>query len=233
MDGQAAGYPVAVNGGCGAVQCGACMGCQTDCHPACSTCCPAVKLRKRICNATADSSFDVSMFIQNSTYYDGCDCVIFMNCTNHTEVVPANTTVTPSVPIPPIPPVPSGGSQCNYTCDEIRQLHIIIQNLTDIVADQQNDIDMLVGKYQELANKTSTNNCCSKVDAMNQEITDLYNIVNNITVSSTQDTLKTIQRDGVRLGNNWWLGEQDKYLFAIDVTDSTWYRFDPMVNRTL
>jgi hypothetical protein len=47
------------------------------------------------------------------------------------------------------------------------------------------------------------------------------------------DTLSTIQRDGLRLGNNWWVGEQGAYLFAIDITDSTWYRFDPNVNRTL
>ena len=62
-----------------------------------------------------------------------------------------NTTVIPSVPVPPIPPVPSGGAECNYTCEDIRSLHIVIQNLTDIVASQQNDIDMLVGKYQEFA----------------------------------------------------------------------------------
>jgi hypothetical protein len=57
--------------------------------------------------------------------------------------------------------------------------------------------------------------------------------VNNITVDATQDTLNAIKNDGLRLGNNWWLGEQSNYLFAIDVTHSSWYRFDPMVNRTL
>ena len=93
---------------------------------------------------------------------------------------------------------------------------------------------MLVGKYQEIASKYSSGNgCCSKVDAINQEISNLYNVVNNITVDATQDTLNVIKKDGLRLGNNWWLGEQSNYLFAIDVTDSSWYRFDPMVNRTL
>jgi hypothetical protein len=174
------------------------------------------------------------MFASNTTYYEGCDCIVFTNCTNTTQNVTVNVTVVPSVPVPPIPPVPSGGAECNYTCDEIRSLHIVIQNLTDIVASQQNDIDMLVGKYQEFAKQASSSgNCCAKVDDINKEISDLYNIVNNITLDATQDTLNTIQRDGVRLGNNWWLGEQDKYLFAIDITDSTWYRFDPMVNRTL
>jgi hypothetical protein len=175
------------------------------------------------------------MFSANTTYYEGCDCVVFTNCTNTTQNVTVNVTVVPSVPVPPIPPVPSGGAECNYTCDDIRNLHIVIQNLTTIVASQQNDIDMLVGKYQEISQKYSANggSCCAKVDTINQEISELYNIVNNITLDATQDTLTTIQRDGLRLGNNWWLGEQDRYLFAIDITDSTWYRFDPMVNRTL
>ena len=93
------------------------------------------KLRKRICNATEDDSFDVAMFSSNNTYYEGCDCVVFTNCTNTTMVVPANETVVPSVPLPPLPPVPPSGSSCNYTCDEIRELHIAIQNLTQIVAD--------------------------------------------------------------------------------------------------
>jgi hypothetical protein len=95
---------------------------------------------------------------------------------------------------------------------------------------------MLIGKYQEIASKSgssSDNSCCSKVDSINQEISDLYNIVNNITLDATNETLSTIQRDGLRLGNNWWVGEQGAYLFAIDITDSTWYRFDPNVNRTL
>jgi hypothetical protein len=103
-------------------------------------------------------------------------------------VVPVNSTVTPSIPVPPIPPIPSGGAQCNYSCDDIRLLHIAIDNLTQIIVDQQNDIDMLIGKYQQLANTTASG-CCTKVDQINSEITDLYSIVNNITAASTQDTL--------------------------------------------
>jgi hypothetical protein len=200
---------------------------------ACNTCTSAQKvIRRRICNATEDDTFDVGTFNSNSSYYGGCDCVVFTNCTNSTQTVPANQT-TPVIPVPPIPP---SGSSCNYTCEDIRDLHIVVQNLTQIIADQQNDIDMLIGKYQELATNAASagsSSCCSKVDAINQEISDLYNIVNNITLDATNDTLSTIQRDGLRLGNNWWIGEQGAYLFAIDITDSTWYRFDPMVNRTL
>jgi|LauGreDrversion4_2_1035121.scaffolds.fasta_scaffold266655_1 hypothetical protein len=121
----------------------------------------------RICNATEDDSFDVSIFSSNNTYYEGCDCVVFTNCTNTTIAV-NTTTVVPSIPVPPVPPIPPSGSGCNYTCEEIRDLHVVIQNLTQIVADQQNDIDMLVGKYQEFAKyANSGNSCCSKVDAIN------------------------------------------------------------------
>jgi hypothetical protein len=171
------------------------------------------------------------MFNTNTSYYGGCDCVVFTNCTNSTIVVPVN--VTPSAEIPPTPPIPPSGSACNYSCDDIRQLHIVVDNLTALVTQQQNEIDMLIAQYQDLVGKAQSNNCCAKVDTINQEISDLYNIVNNITLDATQDTLNTIKTDGVRLGNNWWLGEQDKYLFAIDITSNSWYRFDPNVNRTL
>jgi hypothetical protein len=73
--------------GCGQCQCnlcGMCSGivCQ---QPCCSTCCGSQKkLRKRICNATEDDTFDVAMFSSNTTYYEGCDCVVFTNCTNTT-----------------------------------------------------------------------------------------------------------------------------------------------------
>ena len=139
--------------------------------------------------------------MSNNTYYNGCDCVVFTNCTNTTQTVPSNQTI----PVVPVPPIPPSGSSCNYTCEDIRDLHIVIDNLTQIVADQQNDIDMLIGKYQEIASKVdsaSGSSCCSKIDSINQEISDLYNIVNNITLDATNDTLSTIQRDGLRLGNN-------------------------------
>ena len=64
--------------------------------------------------------------MSNSTYYPGCDCIVFTNCTNTTQTVPSNQT-TPVIPVPPIPP---SGSSCNYTCEDIRDLHLVIQNLT-------------------------------------------------------------------------------------------------------
>lgn len=100
-------------GGYGGNQCG----CQQQ--PVCATPCQQRKMRRRICNATMDDTFDASTFKSNSTYYDGCDCVIFQNCTN--------TTITPPPEvIVPVPPIPSGGAECNYTCEDIRSLHIVI-----------------------------------------------------------------------------------------------------------
>lgn len=70
----------------------------------CDTCgCHIKKVpRKRICNATMDSSFDYAEFLSNSTYYGGCDCAIFRNCT---EIIPQ----IPETPIP-VPPLPPSGS---------------------------------------------------------------------------------------------------------------------------
>lgn len=76
-------------------------------------------MRRRICNATEDDTFDASTFKANNTYYEGCDCVVFQNCTNTTIIPPPEVIV-------PVPPVPSGGAQCNYTCEDIRALHIVI-----------------------------------------------------------------------------------------------------------
>lgn len=103
-------------GGCGCSSCG------------CEQKKKVIVTRKRICNATEDDSFDADMFKSNSSYYGDCDCVIFKNC--------SNTTIVPEVPIVPVPPVPSGGESCNYTCEDIRALHIALANLTDIVQSQ-------------------------------------------------------------------------------------------------
>lgn len=96
-------------------------GCQQQ---VCATPCQQRKHRRRICNATLDDSFDASTFKENNTYYDGCDCVVFQNCVN-------TTIIPPPTPIIPVPPIPSGGGACNYTCEDIRALHIVIANLSD------------------------------------------------------------------------------------------------------
>lgn len=93
-----------------------------------------------MCNATEDDTFDVSQFLSNSSYFENCDCVIFKNCTNETVIIPPS-------PIVPVPPLPPSGSLCNYTCDEIRNLHIVIENLTDIITAQQDSIDMLIAQF--------------------------------------------------------------------------------------
>lgn len=180
-----------------------------------------------------DDSFDVAEFQSNNTYFDHCDCVVFKNCTN-------TTIIPPSIPDVPIPDIPSGGAECNYTCDDIRALHIVIANLSVQVQNQQNEIDMLIGQFQDLAGKVANQsggaavqNCCDQVTAINSDIADLYKVVNNITADSSQVTLQRIQTDGLRLGNDWWLGQQGDYLFAIDINEASYYRFQSGVNTTL
>ncbi len=105
---------------------------------------------------------------------------------------------------------------------------------------------MLIGQYQDLAGRIANNSgavtpsggaaggdCCQKVDSINADIASLYKVVNNLTLDSSETTLKRIQTDGIRLGNNWWFGEQGQYLFAIDITQSSYYRFDSGVNKTV
>lgn len=111
---------------------------------------------------------------------------------------------------------------------------------------------MLIDQYQDLAGKIANSSsippsggasgagesgangdCCAKVDSINSDIAELYKVVNNLTVEASETTLKRIQSDGVRFGNNWWVGEQGQYLFAIDITQSSYYRFDSGVNKTV
>ena len=206
--------------------------------------------RFRICNASDDASFDSAMFLANSSYYLGCDCAIFMNCTNET------VTPTPPPPIVPVPPLPPSGSSCNYSCEDILALHVVILNLTDIVTAQQNDIDMLIGVGQNLSARVTALEALqgnwssefvyiqSEIDAINAgivnqtasndaEFTDLYSIVNNITGSCANETILYIQDNGQMFGNNWWFGAQGDSLFAIDITQSSYYRFQSGVNVTL
>lgn len=202
----------------------------------CSTCgVKKIKIRRRVCNATMDENFDAQMFLKNSSYYGDCDCVVFKNCTNETIVIPPEIVV---------PPVPSGGSECNYTCDDIRALHIVITNLTNMVLAQQDDIDMLIGQVQDLKNSSvapsgdASGNCsCSyfqeHISGLHDDVDALYSAVNNVTASSANATIAQIRDNGLRFGDNWWFGSQGDYLFAIDVADSTYYRFDTGVNKTL
>ena len=75
--------------------------------------------------------------------------------------------------------------------------------------------------------------CCGKIAGINSDIAEIYKVINNITVDASEVTLRRIRTDGVRFGNNWWMGEQGAYLFAIDITQSSYYRFDSGVNKTL
>lgn len=61
----------------------------------------------------------------------------------------------------------------------------------------------------------------------------LYDSVSNLTSDSVDQTLATIRDNGIRLGENWWFGAQGDYLFAIDIAETSYYRFDSGVNKTL
>lgn len=99
---------------------------------------------------------------------------------------------------------------------------------------------MLIGYFQNQSagalvpsGGAAGGDCCSQVASINSDIAELYKVVNNITVDASQVTLQRIRTDGIRFGNNWWMGEQGPYLFAIDITQSSYYRFDSGVNKTL
>jgi hypothetical protein len=189
-------------------------------------------IRKRVCNATADESFDVDEFLSNSTYYADCDCVVFQNCTNTTIIVP------PVIPIPPLPP--SGGGECNYTCEDFRTLVDAVRNLTAIIVEQQNDIDMLVAQYQQIVQNggsgsgSDCTNCTAQFSAINSEIDQLYEAVNKVTSDSTAATLDKIRSSGLRFGDNWWFGSQGDFLLAINIEEPiTYYRFSRGESKNL
>ena len=168
----------------------------------------------------------------NATYYEGCDCAIFENCTNSTIVTP------PTPPIVPIPPVPPSGSTCNYTCQDILALHVALANLTDVVTAQQNDIDMIMGQLQTVtaqisALQASQNATDASVTTIDNDIADLYTIQNGMCASCQNTTLTYIQNNGLNFGQEWWFGSQGSYLFAIDYIANSYYRFSPGTNTTL
>ena len=71
-----------------------------------------------------DSYFSSDQFLSDLTYYDQCDCAVFMNCTN--------TTITIVVP-PSSSPVPIPAT-CSYDCQDILNMNATILNLTIIVS---------------------------------------------------------------------------------------------------
>ena len=57
--------------------------------------------------------------------------------------------------------------------------------------------------------------------------------MNNIYVDCTKKTLADIRDNGLRFGDDWWVGSQGDYLFALNVAQTSYYRFDPGYNKTL
>lgn len=102
---------------------------------------------------------------------------------------------------------------------------------------------MLIGEFQDLsarvANQSSGGAACdcaaiqSKLSSLDEDVQTLFDSVNNITVDATQATLAEIRDNGVRYGDNWWFGAQGDSLFAIDIAETSYYRFVSGVNVTL
>ena len=97
---------------------------------------------------------------------------------------------------------------------------------------------MLIGQFQELAVRVTANEACcnstsSQISAFDAEINSLVDAVNNATLDATTATLAEIRDNGLRFGDSWWIGNQGDYFFFIDIADTSYYRMDPAVNKTL
>lgn len=183
-------------------------------------------MRKRICNFTGDSTFDSDMFSSNSSYFAECDCAIFVNCTE---------IIIPPV-IPPVVP-PSGGA-CNFTCEDIQFLQAALANLTIIILNQQDQIDMLIATAQDHSTRIATleddvANATSSASGLGSQFNGVVDAINNVGSTAVNQTLETIRQNGLRFGDIWWFGAQSNNLFAIDTRDSSYYKFQQGVNKTL
>lgn len=90
-----------------------------------------------------DTMFSSDKFLSDMTFYDQCDCAVFMNCTNTTITIVTPPSGTP-VPVP---------TECSYSCQDIMNMNSSILNLTIIINDLQDEIDMLIGQYQSIASR--------------------------------------------------------------------------------
>lgn len=97
---------------------------------------------------------------------------------------------------------------------------------------------MLIGQYQDLAARVTANEaCCNATSAQlaifDTEINSLVDAANNATLDATTATLAEIRDNGLRFGDNWWIGNQGDYFFFIDIVASSYYLMNPGVNVTL
>ena len=82
---------------------------------------------KRVCNMSADATFDLNHWLNSSDYHAECECVLIMNCTV----------------IPPNPPLPPSGN-CTFTCEDVQALQVNVANLTIMIGQQEDSIDMMI-----------------------------------------------------------------------------------------
>lgn len=161
-------------------------------------------------------------FNSNNEYYETCDCVVFKNCTA-TEI---------------IPPPPTGTGECEWSCEDFQALQIKVDGLQKKIDDLEDNIDMLIGKIQDIdaASSSGSSKCegYKKIlDYHDADIQKIYDTINTSAEDCTARALAEIRDKGLRFGDNWWFGAQGDYLFAIDIADTSYYRFNPGYNVTL
>lgn len=170
--------------------------------------------RKRICNFSDDATFDIAQFNTNSSYYPRCDCALFTNCTD--------------IPPTPTPEPPSGN--CSFTCEDVQLLQRLVANLTVIVGQQQDQIDLLVQTTSDLSSRLADAeeaiaNITAAAESTGSSLAGVIEAVNGQQSSAVQAVLEYIRVNGLRFGDVWWFGSQYDVLFAIDTKDKTYYQF--------
>ena len=73
----------------------------------------------------------------------------------------------------------------------------------------------------------------ARLDNLEDDVKELFTAVNNCVSDSTDACLAKIRDEGVRFGQDWWVGSQGDYLFAINVAETSYYKFEPARNVTL
>jgi hypothetical protein len=96
----------------------------------------------------------------------------------------------------------------------------------------QDDIDMLIGQYQSIAQRITIIeqwqvNVTTNINIFDKEINELFCAANSCSTQSVDKTLATIRDKGLRFGDYWWMGAQGAYAFLMDLSDASYYRFSP------
>lgn len=95
-------------------------------------------------------------------------------------------------------------------------------------------VAILSSRFSDLDSRVSSLE--SRMTAEETLTTSLQSQINSITTGSgvsIAQVISYIQSNGLWFGNNWWVGEYQSYLYAMDVATNSSYVFSPDVNRDL